>query len=177
MLGNYMWGQGYENWVFPESSRQTQEIKGSNLVAKALMHWDGKSDFHEKVEYDKDDQGENIARYHTTLSIENYVGSADTYIKVNSDKTVSVTVFNVTSITSGDYKKHFWGFSWPVSVVRDQPGFTADRGLQPWANTSQTFNFTLNPNEAAQLINNYKKRMEDFNVLVNLSTQPAGHEY
>ena len=175
MLGNYMWGEGYENWIFPENSSLTNEIKSSNLVAKALMSLNDASSFQSKMEYSGDDQAENLFRYKTPLSIENFVGSADTYIKVNDDKTISVTVFNVTSITSGDLLKHLPIFSWPVSVTREKPGYSADRGLTPWSNTSQTFNFTLNQNEAVQLINNYKQRMGEFKKFVSAITQPAGH--
>jgi RHS repeat-associated protein len=175
MLGNYMWGQGYENWVFPENGSVTPEMKNSNIVAKALMSLGGSSNFHSKMEYTADDQAENLFRYKTPLSMENFVGSADTYLKVNNDRTISVSVFNVTSITSGDLLKHLPMFSWPVSVVRDKPGYSADRGLTPWSNTSQTFNFTLNQNEAAQLISNYQQRMNDFNKFIGIVTQPAGH--
>jgi RHS repeat-associated protein len=173
MLGNYMWGEGYENWVFPEGSTMTSSVKNSNVVAKALINMGNSSSYSSKIEFTPIDQGESLFRNKSFLTAENFVGSANTYLHVNSDKSISVTVFNVTSITSGDIVKHLPFMSWPVSIVRDKPGCASDRGLTPWSNISQTFNFTLNQNEAAQLINNYRQRMDDYKRFIGIITEPG----
>ena len=55
---------------------------------------------------------------------------------------IRFTVFNVTSLTSGDVTKHLPGQTYPVSIPREPSIAVA----QPFSNISQTFSFTLQIN-------------------------------
>jgi RHS repeat-associated protein len=143
MLGHFINGTGAENLVFPENGEVSSHLKGSSIVAKAYTNWilsNCPSSYDEKAEFDISDQAGCFWENLSFLSLENFVGSADINIERIDQDNVRVTIFNVTSITSGDYGKHVPGHgAWPQSIVRDPK----NNQPQPFSNTSQTFQFTI----------------------------------
>ena len=70
---------------------------------------------------------------------ETFVGSATVSVNKTNRNELSVQIFNVTSLTSGDYEKHLPWNNWPMSVVRTNSGTLPNR----YGNISQTYSFTV----------------------------------
>ncbi len=71
------------------------------------------------------------------------VGSAMVTITPTNDGMLSITIFNITSLTSGDYFKDIGkDTNWyPQSIMRN-PNQTT-----PYGNISQTFHLLVNPDD------------------------------
>jgi len=73
---------------------------------------------------------------------ETFIGSAAITVKQHSTTELFVTVFNVTSLTSGDYMKHMPWNTYFQSIIRDTSLPQGDE-RNHYANISQTYSFTI----------------------------------
>jgi RHS repeat-associated protein len=154
MLGNFAYGMGPENYFFPETSKFSQGLKTSNMVGEVLVHWSnqGKSDdFSEAWSMDARGQVNVFARNGNIINVENFLGTAHVNIRKVNSKEIEITIFNVTSITSGDLSKHLPGGEYIESRVRP----TSLDYRVPYSNISQTFKIRMSTAEAGKLIKQF----------------------
>ena len=151
MLGNFKYGLGPENYVFPTNGSVSNAMRNSPIVANAMFDWVNSNvdninmggdltSLTKGYGYGLDDQVSTLMNQGGILNVENFVGSGYVAIKPMNKDQIMVTVFNVTSITSGDYSKHFKSGGYPVSTVRDPNKLSGNAG---YSNISQTFSFTI----------------------------------
>jgi hypothetical protein len=69
---------------------------------------------------------------------ETLIGSGFITVSQYDEKEILVRVFDIKSITSGDYLKHLPTNTYPLSQVRD-----STKSDNRYTNTSQTYSFTL----------------------------------
>jgi RHS repeat-associated protein len=149
LLGNLIKGTGPENYVFPKNGAISSEMAKSEIFLNAFRKWSNSnidaiatysSNLTEYNEFEKFSWKEQIncgIKNMGITNIENLVGGAQVTIKPIDANTIDVTIFNVTSITSGDLTKHVTTI--PESKVRNPK----DSSPQPYTNISQTFSFTI----------------------------------
>lgn len=147
ILGCMIYGVGPENIVFPTDGTISSTLKNAGIVNDALEV------FYEKNR-GKDSNLISISQEFSgniynlgSLVIqkafhpETFLGSANVKVQQKNEKQLLVEIFNITSLTSGDFIKHFELFnSYPMSVVRDQLG---DEHKNAFGNVSQTYRFTI----------------------------------
>lgn len=168
MLGHMIEGTGPENYVFPMDGYVSNFMRNSQILDYAFMEWyrAGTPDYFSwKPAYGASEQILDVFQnmswppQNSVLTMPNFVGSADIYFKKVDAYTIEVLIFNVTSVTSGDYHKHYsWHGSWPESSARDPNNFTGY--AQPYTNISQSFNLTFSWPDAV------KRGMMDPNLLL-----------
>lgn len=148
LLGHFIKGTGPENYVFPKDGFISNKLKNSSIVTEVMQLWFEAnitniatgaklSDLSKVGKYAPSD---HFGVLLNDIQVKDFVGSAFVTIKpVNSDF-VEVTVFNVTSLHSGDLSKEGWGGTYEyLSVVRDPNGIER----RPYSNISQIYKFTL----------------------------------
>lgn len=146
ILGCMIYGVGPENIVFPTDGTISSSLKKSGIVKDALdMFYKKNKGRKEKLLTFSDEINgttyNNNFRYIFANGIfhpETLIGSAHIKVEQNDKNTLKITVFNITSLTSGDFEKH-WN-EYPMSLIRKQVlgGVKTEYG-----NTSQTYSFTL----------------------------------
>jgi len=167
LLGNMISGQGPENYVFPENGSVSERAAQGATFQKAIDMWYSTnknailSHNHQdlrslkegfKVDYTPKEQGIDLLQDGTPLTIPNFIGSAWATIDILPNDMIRITIFNVTSLTSGDGIKHFHTKEITRSVTR-RPG-----QITPFGSISTTFSVTRKinynqfqlPNKAAQ---------------------------
>lgn len=151
LLGNFKYGLGPENYVFPTNGSVSNAMRSSPIVANAMFDWlnanfdninygGDLTSLTKGFGYGLDDQAMTLLNQGGVLNVENFVGSGYVAIKPMNKDEILITIFNVTSITSGDYSKHFKSGSYPVSTLRDPNKLSCN---VPYSNISQTFSFTI----------------------------------
>ena len=149
LMGHFINGTGPENYVFPRNGAVSNEMKGSAIYKKAFFKFFNKNldaiasgeelkEFNSGSGFGMFEQISTVVRNMGVLNVENFVGSAKISIEPISKDEVLVTVFNVTSLTSGDFSKHYPLNDYPKSIVRDPNSLTQET----LSNISQTFSFT-----------------------------------
>jgi hypothetical protein len=144
MLGDFISGINYDNYYFPPGNIFSDAMKKSAIVSKAMKSWkeSGTQDdeWHMKVGYGVGDLASNFYKNGTVNTVEDFVGSADVFIKKVSSNLVMITVINVTSLTSGDYDKqaHPSHGGWPSSTVEGTHQYYSPI---PYSNITQIFQF------------------------------------
>ena len=144
LMTSFASGTGPENYDFPENGIISSKMLNSSVVQKAL------------ADYKK--SGENVSRQYTfglielawntfnnnynVFNIEGLVGSANVSITSTDNNMLSITIFNITSLTSGAYFKDICTGTelYPKSIMRDSNQKT------PYGNISQTFHLLI-PND------------------------------
>jgi len=141
MLGHFIKGTGAENYVFGPTSPITYQIAVSDIVQDALKEFVSTGFKYGNSTYGVQAQMNGFMKDLSYLTIENSVGSANIWFKVESENTVKIIVSNVMSLNSGDYSKgdaeHVIP---PISTVRGTGLFNIP---VPYSNISQTFIFYL----------------------------------
>ncbi|NUY82715.1 hypothetical protein HUK80_17565 [Flavobacterium sp. MAH-1] len=161
LLGNFIWGEGPENIVFPKNGKFSGLMKNSIAVGESLIKWDRKGQSDGIFAWSMGARNEiNTDIKSGFLSLEHFMGSVSVRIgKVDSDN-ILVEIFNVTSFTSGNLTKDIPFVNWfvdsPMSTVREPydvyPYLTEQR---TYSNTSQYFSFTMNKKEYTNKIRQY----------------------
>ena len=142
LMTNFVTGKGAENYNFPTNGIISNKFLKSDVLNDALSKFKT-GELKEGVPYQSPFQGPELARDFSrtgTLfsSITGLVGSATITIKKMDANMVRITIFNITSLTSGDLLKNPSNDSnWPKSYVRDPEKTT------PFGNISQTFNLLI----------------------------------
>jgi RHS repeat-associated protein len=153
LLGNLINGTGPENIEFPLNGTVSNYMKGSGIVNDAMASWyalnQGRSELvGGEAEFSGNKHNAQSFIFNGMFHPETMVGSATVLIMPISSKEVIVQVFNVTSLTSGDFEKHLPWNKYPKSVVRD-PSKTSSSGANKYGNISQLYQFTM-PIDASQ---------------------------
>jgi hypothetical protein len=147
MLGSFILGNGAENYIFPKNGIVSNEMKKAGIflnalekfkaenaenikAGKPLKEWSGFGSFGVKEQLKVGtSEGGGI------MGVPNMVGSAFIMIKPTGDNSISVSIFNITSITSGDLEKHLPWNNYPIAKTRVE-------GKQiPFSNISQFYSF------------------------------------
>ena len=152
MLGNWLWGIGPENYVFPENGKFSSELKGSIAVGETLVSW-AKAGYKDNVYYwGMGLRGEiNVDLNSGFTSLEHFLGSVSVRISHVNDNTIKLEIFNVTSLTSGDINKDIFGSRALKSNLRD--GII--KRQTDHTNISQYFSMTMSTSEADKLIKQF----------------------
>jgi RHS repeat-associated protein len=145
LMSNFVSGEGAENYNFPINGIISNKFLDSDVLKDALAKY--------KTGEIKDGQGyqspfggrelaKDILRTGTMFSsITGFAGSCTITIKKTDANMLQITIFNVTSLTSGDLWKAIWvkedNSNWPKSYARDPEKTTR------YGNISQTFNLLI----------------------------------
>ncbi|WP_459926617.1 RHS repeat domain-containing protein [Flavobacterium covae] len=161
LLGNFIWGDGPENIVFPENGKFSNSLKNSIAVGETLVEWAKGGHKDGQYNWGMDTRGEiNVGIHSGYTSLEHFLGSVSLTIKKVDENKIKVEIFNITSFTSGNiYKDLPFGktiFGNPNSTVRESnqssPYLTSQR---TYSNTSQHFSFTLSSSELGKILRQY----------------------
>lgn len=149
LLGNFIYGNYPENILFPVNGDVSSYLYNALTVKKALKTFfdhnrntDQNQHFNHRSDFFIADLFATLPR---PISVKHFVGSVDIIITPVDDSLISLTIFNITSITSADYSTHFKRQKkWPRSIPRQ---FTP----QPYSNSGQVFQLLLTLPEAKKL--------------------------
>jgi len=154
LLGDFIWGKGPENVVFPHNGIFSTALKNSTAVGNSLLRW-ARDGFKETETFQWQDKlpGEIDMTVRSGLtSLEHFLGSVTVRITKTDAERVNVEVFNITSMTSGYLTKALPIVSWfvtpPTSVIRN-----SGSSQLTYSNISQYFSFDMSTSEAEKLIN------------------------
>ena len=137
LMTNFVKGTGAENYVFPTDGIISSKFKNSDIVNEAMRRFNaGETIDNVQIGFGLGELAKDYLRNRSFFTITGFVGSASVTIAKQTDKTVLITIFNVTSITSGDlFKNPTNDKNWPKAIIRD--------GSTPYGNIGQTFSLTL----------------------------------
>lgn len=148
LLGSLINGVGPENIVFPVNGSISSLLKNSGIVNDAMDSWYALNKmspgllFSSTSEFKGDVHSLPSLLSNGLTHPETFIGSASITIRSISSEEVMISVFNITSLTSGDLGKHFPWNSYPNSVVRD-PSLPEGSPKNRYGNISQLYQFTL----------------------------------
>ena len=156
LLGDFAYGAGTENWVFPENGKYSNSLKSSLAVGETLVEWAKNNFKDDRYGWQMDMRGEvNVRMKGENISLEHFLGSVATKITTVNENTIKVEIFNVTSFSSGYLQKDIpvvkWFVSSPNSTKRSIDGYSN----KSYSNTSQYFSFTMSTSEANKLIKQF----------------------
>lgn len=145
LMNNFVTGLGPENYSFPENGIISNKfIENKSMILKdALTQFliDPKLDIiNEQFKFGGEGLKQDFNQTGTVFSITGLVGSGTITIKNDeARKGVTITIFNITSLTSGALGKEVdvTESVWPKSYMRNG----SDR--VPYGNISQTFNLFI----------------------------------
>lgn len=144
-MNNFITGLGPENYIFPENGIISNKfIENKSMILKdALIQFLGnptKDIINKQFEFGGEGLKQDFKQTGTLFSITGLVGSGTITIKNDeARKGVTITIFNITSLTSGALGKEVdvTESVWPKSYMRNG----SDR--VPYVNISQTFNLFI----------------------------------
>ncbi|HTN08245.1 MAG TPA: hypothetical protein VL098_09720 [Flavipsychrobacter sp.] len=144
LLGNFVWGKGPENIVFPENGKFATNLKNSIVVGETLVDW-AKNNYIDGVyKWGMDLRGEiNVDVNSGLTSLEHFLGSAATKITKIDDDQIRIEIFNVTSFGSGYLTKDIPIINKFVDNPRSTRRMDNSGSQLTYSNTSQYFNLTI----------------------------------
>lgn len=151
LLGSYFKGNAPENIVFPTNGFGSNFLRNSPQVKEALTNFANKGQTVGKAATPF--VGSSLVNMVTGFKLQDFVGSVD-YTINNKNGTLTLTMTNVTSITSGTLGKEPLGWVglsswWPNGVTAG-----SQMGTNANSNFSQTFSLTF---DLQEVIKEYKK--------------------
>lgn len=156
LLGNFIFGEGPENILFPTGSEVGNSLRNSAILSKALRAYLDtlptlpRHPFEFRSVFSTP---EFMTVLHKPFSLQHFVGSADVQIQQISDSVFLMNVYNITSKTSADlYSSVFSSNLWLSSDPRQQIP-------QPFANISQVFQLTFSLEELEALAQKSDKKL------------------
>lgn len=180
LMRNFISGEGPENYVFANNSEISLEMKQSVVFRDILREWYSINKpalishqpipFYEKFgEFGPSRAAEAAAD--GLLKVEDLVGSANFTIRQLDSKSFKVSVFNVTSLGSGDLGKELKRVT-NSKYVREADSFPRDLSNnvpEPYSNISQTFSFTFNTEQIHGLIveSTFEKNKKTVKALID----------
>jgi hypothetical protein len=146
VIGCLIKGVGYENIEFPLNGSVSCMLKDAGVAKDAISGFykqnQGKTS--NLQTYAKQENGNKPLNNPYAIIFkgiphpETMIGSAFITVSQYNDKELLVKIFDIKSITSGDYSKHLFGNKYPISQVRD-----SEKSDNRYTNTSQTYSFTV----------------------------------
>lgn len=148
LLGCMIFGVGSENLVFPTNGTISSSLKNAGIVKEALNLFyernKGKTtnliSFSDKINGNKSNIKSILKN--GFLHPETFLGSAQVTVEQYDKTSLKISIFNITSLTSGDLFKHLPNNEYPMSIIRNQLSEEWDHKTQ-YGNISQTFSFTI----------------------------------
>lgn len=142
LMANFISGNGAENYNFPCNGIISSRFLESDILKDALKKFNAgivKPGESYQSEFKVPELAKDFLRTGTMFSsITGLVGSGLITIKETDANNLVITIFNITSITSGDIlKKSNDDSNWIKSYVRDPNKIT------PYGNISQTYNLLI----------------------------------
>lgn len=145
MMVAFVSGTGPENYDFPENGVISKAMLHSSVVMQAVKMFNEGNCQPQQYTFDLNDLIINCRNNDFNLfNIEGMVGSATVTITPAANDMLSITIFNITSLTSGAYFKDLYkkmtGGSelfFPNSIMRNPNQKT------PYGNISQTFHLLI----------------------------------
>ncbi|MCP9752439.1 hypothetical protein EGI32_15875 [Ferruginibacter sp. HRS2-29] len=154
LLGGFISGKIPENIVFSENGTVSQYLEGGLAYKDFILQWyhDGQPANSKTIytfSYQGMEQAMDLVGHQSFNSLSNFVGSSMATVLYNPDeKSIVMTITNVTSVASGDLGKHFWWHTDAAPTLYRDNSINID---QPFTNFSQTYRLKLS----------YEKVMED----------------
>lgn len=149
ILGCLIYGVGPENISFPTNGTVSSSLKESGIVKDALSKFyalnKGKtgnlSSMSSEINGTTPSNNLRSIFQNGFFHPETLIGSANVRVEQYDSTHLLVTIFNITSLTSGDFGKHLPGNEYPQSLIREKIE-TQIRKVE-YGNTSQTYSFTI----------------------------------
>ena len=150
LLGCMIYGVGYENLFFPTNGTVSSTLKNAGIVKDALtiFYTKNKGKGNNLISISDEISGNSLGNNPRSIFAngifhpETFIGSAAITVKQHSATELFVTVFNVTSLTSGDFMKHMPWNTYYQSIIRN-PSLPQGDERNHYANISQTYSFTI----------------------------------
>ena len=161
LLGDFIWGNGPENTVFKHNGKYSNLMKESEAVGESIAKFSYDLDHgatQEIYQWTNDLRGEvNVNLSSGPLSLAHYVGSCQIRITsfTNSDE-LMVEIFNVTSLTSGDFFKDITPDFLLAPLAFTLRSGNSNQTQPEYSNQSQYFSFTMTKKEFKQKVKQYK---------------------
>ena len=145
MMASFVAGTGPENYDFPENGVISSAMLGSSVVRQAVERFNAGNLQPQQYTFNPVDLLNNFYNNKFNFfNIEGMVGSAFVTVTPAENDMLSITIFNITSLTSGAYFKDIYknitGGSesfFPDSIMRNPNQKT------PYGNISQTFHLLI----------------------------------
>jgi RHS repeat-associated protein len=148
LLGGFFKGSSPENIVFPTDGFGSTFLRNSPQVNEALSEFANKGQMLGKARAPS--LTSSLSNIASGFKLQDFVGSIDYSINTKNG-TLTLTMTNVTSLTSGTLGKEALGSSnWPSSILRG-----SQKGTNENSNYSQTFSLTF---KIEEVIKNHKKK-------------------
>lgn len=151
LLGDFVWGNGPENTVFKHNGKYSNLMKESVAVGESLAKFSydmekGSSEgISQTYSWANDARGEvNVNVASGPLSLAHFVGSCQLKVTSfsNTDE-IMVEIFNVTSLTSGDFIKDITPDKLVKPLKSTVRNGNDNKSQTEYSNTSQYFSFTM----------------------------------
>ncbi|MEV4884624.1 hypothetical protein MRBLMN1_003149 [Chitinophaga ginsengisegetis] len=141
LLGSYFRGNAPENIIFPTNGYGSNFLRNSPQVDQALSNFVNMGRLSGKVATPSVVSSLSNM-FSGNFKLQDFIGSVD-YSITEKDNMLTLTMTNVTSITSGTFGKEFFGSkNWPRGILRNQ-----QMGTNSNSNFSQTFSLTFPTND------------------------------
>ncbi len=156
LLGNFIWGGGPENIVFPENGKYSLSMKGSIMVGESLLKW-AKNNYKDGIyKWQMDLRGKiNVDVRSGIFSLEHFLGSAYTRISHINAEEIKIEIYNITSFGSGNITKDIPIVKWFVDKPLSTRRMDGSTNHPTYSNTSQYFSITISTSEADKLIQQF----------------------
>lgn len=146
LIGCFIKGVGYENIEYPLNGHISNMLKDAGIVNDALgkFYHENKGKTNDLKTVSDQINGTTLSNNARSLLLngiahpETLIGSAFITISQYNDREILVKIFDIKSLTSGDFSKHIPLNDYPISLVRD-----STKADNRYTNTSQTYSFTL----------------------------------
>lgn len=148
ILGCMIYGIGPENMIFPTDGTVSNSLKNSGIAKDALdlFYKKNKGRKENLLVFSDEISGTTLSNNFRSIFAngffhpETLIGSAHVKIEQLNKLTLKVTIFNITSLTSGDFEKHAMWNEYPISLIRQH---LSGKDKTEYGNTSQTYSFTI----------------------------------
>lgn len=149
ILGCLIYGVGPENIAFPTDGTVSNTLKNAGIVKDALdlFYKKNKGKTEKLLTFSDEISGTTFNNNFRSIFAngifhpETFIGSANVRIEQLDKSTLKVTVFNISSLTSGDLEKHLPILNeYPMSIIRQH---CDGKEKTEYGNISQTYSFTL----------------------------------
>ncbi len=160
MLGGMIKGTVPENIVFTPNGTVSSFLINSPAYDNLLEQWYdlGKPNGDNSIygfDYNERSQGSDIIMNFSFFSMSNFVGSCAATVLANpEEKTITLTITNVSSVHSGDYMKHMWWHNDTPPFLHRNP---ENSSPQPYTNFSQTYQLILNYEDVIKRVESNKR--------------------
>ena len=144
LLRNFVSGEGPENYNFPENGIISSKFLDSDILKAALTKYNSGQDVvNEQFNFRGGELANDVLKTGTLFSITGFTGSA-MITMVKTDKGVRATIFNITSLYSGDLGKDVIDIFGGDKDANSAKSYVREPNkTTPYGNISQTYNLFI----------------------------------